>query len=185
LGKTIEAGLVIQEMLLRHRARTVLIICPASLQEKWRVEMLEKFGLDFRVVDTAYIKQLHRDRGIHANPWTSHPRLIASMDWVKSGEVLRAMRDVLPAHTPQLIDEHLISLVHTKCGVISLRTKTNVVMKFAGRLRGDQGLTICIFYIIINELRQEIAQISPSPLICCHGFPIQNYASKFSTGGFK
>jgi len=31
LGKTIEAGLVIQEMLLRHRARSVLIVCPASL----------------------------------------------------------------------------------------------------------------------------------------------------------
>src|SRR6218665_3906497 len=50
-GKTIEAGLVVQELLLRHRARTVLVVCPASLQEKWRVEMLEKFGLDFRVVD--------------------------------------------------------------------------------------------------------------------------------------
>jgi superfamily II DNA or RNA helicase len=96
LGKTIEAGLIIQEMLLRHRARTVLIICPASLQEKWRTEMLEKFGLEFRIVDTEYIKQLRRDRGIHANPWTSHPRLIASMDWVKSGEGLRTMRDVLP-----------------------------------------------------------------------------------------
>ncbi len=44
------AGLVIQEMLLRHRARTVLVLCPASLQEKWRTEMQEKFGLDFRVV---------------------------------------------------------------------------------------------------------------------------------------
>jgi superfamily II DNA or RNA helicase len=96
LGKTIEAGLVIQELLIRHRARTVLIVVPASLQEKWRVEMLEKFGLDFCVVDTEYIKQLRRERGIHANPWTSHPRLIASMDWVKSGEGLRAMRDVLP-----------------------------------------------------------------------------------------
>jgi hypothetical protein len=39
LGKTIEAGLVIQELLLRHRARNVLVVCPASLQEKWRVEM--------------------------------------------------------------------------------------------------------------------------------------------------
>jgi superfamily II DNA or RNA helicase len=96
LGKTIEAGLVIQELLIRHRARTVLIIVPASLQEKWRVEMLEKFGLDFCVVDTDYIKHMRRERGIHANPWTSHPRLIASMDWVKSGEGLRAMRDVLP-----------------------------------------------------------------------------------------
>jgi SNF2 family DNA or RNA helicase len=37
LGKTIEAGLVIQELFLRHRARTALVISPASLQEKWRV----------------------------------------------------------------------------------------------------------------------------------------------------
>jgi hypothetical protein len=35
LGKTIEAGLVIQEMLLRHRARRVLVVCPASLTLKW------------------------------------------------------------------------------------------------------------------------------------------------------
>ena len=114
LGKTIEAGLVIQEMLLRHRARTVLIICPASLQEKWRIEMLEKFGLDFRVVDTAYIKQLRRERGIHANPWTSHPRLIASMDWVKSGEGLRAMRDVLPPHAgnPRKFDLLVVDEAH-------------------------------------------------------------------------
>jgi superfamily II DNA or RNA helicase len=114
LGKTIEAGLVIQEMLLRHRARTVLVICPASLQEKWRVEMLEKFGLDFRVVDTAYIKQLRRERGIHANPWTSHPRLIASMDWIKGGEGLRAMRDVLPAHStyPRKFDLLVVDEAH-------------------------------------------------------------------------
>ena len=114
LGKTIEAGLVIQELLLRHRARTVLIICPASLQEKWRVEMLEKFGLDFRLVDTEYIKQLRRERGIHANPWTSHPRLIASMDWVKCGEGLRAMRDVLPAHAghPRKFDLLVVDEAH-------------------------------------------------------------------------
>ncbi|HDR8993760.1 TPA: DEAD/DEAH box helicase [Burkholderia vietnamiensis] len=114
LGKTIEAGLVIQELLLRHRARTVLIICPASLQEKWRVEMLEKFGLDFRVVDTNYIKQLRRERGIHANPWTSHPRLITSMDWAKSGEGLRAMRDVIPTHAgyPRKFDLLVVDEAH-------------------------------------------------------------------------
>ena len=112
LGKTIEAGLVIQELLLRHRARTVLIVCPASLQEKWRVEMLEKFGLDFRVVDTDYIKQLRRERGIHANPWTSHPRLITSMDWAKGGEGLRAMRDVIPPHVghPRKFDLLVVEL---------------------------------------------------------------------------
>ncbi|MCW5262138.1 helicase [Verminephrobacter eiseniae] len=114
LGKTIEAGLVIQELLLRHRARTVLIVCPASLQEKWRVEMLEKFGLDFRVVDTDYIKRLRRERGIHANPWTSHPRLITSMDWAKGGEGLRAMRDVIPAHVghPRKFDLLVVDEAH-------------------------------------------------------------------------
>lgn len=114
LGKTIEAGLVIQEMLLRHRARTVLIVCPASLQEKWRVEMLEKFGLEFRVVDTDYVKQLRRERGIHANPWASYPRLITSMDWVKGGEGLRAMRDVLPPHLgyPRKFDLLVVDEAH-------------------------------------------------------------------------
>lgn len=114
LGKTIEAGLVIQELLLRHRARTILIVCPASLQEKWRVEMLEKFGLDFRVVDTDYIKRLRRERGIHANPWTSHPRLITSMDWAKGGEGLRAMRDVIPPHVghPRKFDLLVVDEAH-------------------------------------------------------------------------
>ncbi|MFC3767679.1 DISARM system SNF2-like helicase DrmD [Paenibacillus sp. GCM10012303] len=99
LGKTIEAGLVIQELLIRHRARTVFIVCPASLQVKWQTEMQEKFGLEFRIVDTEYIKQLRRERGIHANPWTSFPRLISSMDWMKSGEGLRLLKDIL---SPQI-----------------------------------------------------------------------------------
>ena len=114
LGKTIEAGLVIQELLLRHRARSVFIVCPASLQEKWRTEMLEKFGLEFKIVNTEYIKELRRNRGIHANPWTSFPRLIASVDWLKSGEPLRALRDVLPvrASYPRKFDVLVVDEAH-------------------------------------------------------------------------
>jgi hypothetical protein len=44
LGKTIEAGLVIQELVLRYRARTVLIVCPASLCIQWREQMQESSG---------------------------------------------------------------------------------------------------------------------------------------------
>jgi hypothetical protein len=39
LGKTIEAGMVVQELLLRHRARRVLVVCPAALTLKWHEEM--------------------------------------------------------------------------------------------------------------------------------------------------
>jgi len=114
LGKTIEAGLVIQELLLRHRARSVMIICPASLQQKWQDEMMEKFGLEFKIVNTDYIKALRRDRGIHANPWTSFPRLIASQDWMKSGEPLRLLRDVIPTHSryPRKFDILVIDEAH-------------------------------------------------------------------------
>lgn len=114
LGKTIEAGLVIQEMLVRHRARTVFIVCPASLQYKWRDEMLEKFGLEFRIVDTAYVKQLRRERGLHVNPWTSFPRLITSMDWMKGGEGLRLIKDALPPHVtyPRAFDILVIDEAH-------------------------------------------------------------------------
>jgi len=96
LGKTIEAGLVLQELLLRHRARNILIVCPASLLLKWQTEMTEKFGLEFRIVDTDYLRELRRSRGIHTNPWTSFPRLITSIDWLKNDIPLRRMREALP-----------------------------------------------------------------------------------------
>lgn len=131
LGKTIEAGLVVQEMLLRHRARTILVLCPSSLQEKWRVEMAEKFGLEFRIVDTDSVKRSRRERGLHANPWTSFPRLITSIDWVKQGEGVRLLRDVLPPQPtfPRRFDLLIVDEAHNvaptvgKYAVESLRTR--------------------------------------------------------------
>lgn len=114
LGKTIEAGLVVQELLVRHRARTVLIVCPASLQVKWQTEMHEKFGLEFRIVETDHVRRLRRERGIHANPWTSFPRLVTSMDWMKSGEGLRLVKGVLPPHAiyPRKFDILVVDEAH-------------------------------------------------------------------------
>jgi SNF2 family DNA or RNA helicase len=97
LGKTIEAGLVVQEMILRHRVRSVLIVCPSSLQLQWRDEMRDKFGLEFRIVDSEGISQLRRKRGIHVNPWGHFPRLITSIDFLKRERPLRSFRETLPA----------------------------------------------------------------------------------------
>ncbi|WP_240202669.1 DISARM system SNF2-like helicase DrmD [Burkholderia sp. LMG 13014] len=97
LGKTIEAGLVVQEMILRHRVRSVLIVCPSSLQVQWQEEMRDKFGLEFRIIDSGSISQLRRKRGIHVNPWTHFPRLITSVDFLKRERQLRTFRETLPA----------------------------------------------------------------------------------------
>jgi SNF2 family DNA or RNA helicase len=63
LGKTIEAGMVLLELVLRHRARTALVVCPSSLQLQWRDQMRDKFGLEFRIVDSDLMRELRRTNG--------------------------------------------------------------------------------------------------------------------------
>lgn len=96
LGKTIEAGLVAQELILRQRSRRILIVCPSSLQVQWQEQMRDKFGLDFRIVNSDLMRTLRRSRGLHINPWQHFPRLITSIDFLKRDRPLRLMREVLP-----------------------------------------------------------------------------------------
>jgi ERCC4-related helicase len=97
LGKTIEAGMVALELIIRHRARRILVVCPSALQIQWRDQMRDKFGLDFRIVDSALMRDLRRRRGIHVNPWSHFPRLITSIDFLKRERPLRLFRETLPA----------------------------------------------------------------------------------------
>jgi len=97
LGKTIEAGMVGLELMIRHRARKMLIVVPSSLQIQWRDQMRDKFGLEFRIVDSELMKELRRKRGIHVNPWSHFPRLITSIDFLKRERPLRLFRETLPA----------------------------------------------------------------------------------------
>jgi len=97
IGKTVEAGLVAQELILRNRAHNVLVVCPATLQIQWRDEMRDKFGLEFRIVDSDTLKQLRRERGIHVNPWKHFPRLITSIDFLKRERSMQLFRELLPA----------------------------------------------------------------------------------------
>ncbi len=95
LGKTIEAGLVVQELLLRHRARSVVIVCPPSLSLKWQDEMREKFGLDFVIVNSELMAKVRRTHGLNANPFRLFPRVIVSMAWLPSIRAQRLLRDVM------------------------------------------------------------------------------------------
>jgi superfamily II DNA or RNA helicase len=114
LGKTIEAGLVIQELIARNRVRTVLIVCPAGLQLHWRDQMRDKFGLEFRIVDSDSMRRLRRTRGIHVNPWTHFPRLITSMDFIKRDRPLLLFLNSLQdkTHYPRPFDILVIDEAH-------------------------------------------------------------------------
>ena len=88
LGKTIQAGLVLEELLLRRRIRRILVLCPAMLQRQWKYELRRKFNLDFEVIDSESTFQLRRRLGIDTNPWKAFPRIITSMDYLRMPDVL-------------------------------------------------------------------------------------------------
>lgn len=111
LGKTVEAGLVAQEFLLRQRAQRMLIVCPSALQVQWQEQMRDKFGLDFRIVSRDLMRYLRRYRGLHINPWAHYPRLITSIDFLKRDRPLRLLRDTLPAENESLYPRRIDLLI--------------------------------------------------------------------------
>jgi len=92
LGKTIQAGMVLRELMLRRRIRRVLILCPAALRTQWREEMSDKFALPFEIVDRPQTLNLQREIGVDANPWRTHERIIASYHYLKQPDVLEQFR---------------------------------------------------------------------------------------------
>lgn len=92
LGKTIQAGMVLRELMLRRRIRRVLVLCPASLRTQWRDEMQDKFALPFEIVDRPQTLRLQREQGLDASPWRSHERIITSYHYLKQPDVLEQFR---------------------------------------------------------------------------------------------
>jgi len=88
LGKTIEAGLILSELLLRRRIQRVLILTPAALRLQWRDEMWDKFSLPFDLIDLEQTHALRRRLGMDANPWRSFSRIIASYYYLRQDDVL-------------------------------------------------------------------------------------------------
>lgn len=88
LGKTIEAGLVLSELLIRRRINRVLILSPASLRLQWRDELWTKFSLPFDVIDRDHTQSLKRNLGLDANPWRCSTRAIASYHYLKQPDIL-------------------------------------------------------------------------------------------------
>ena len=78
LGKTIEAGLIARELLLRKKVRSIVVAAPASVLEQWKAEMEERFGLLFVILDRARLARVRQERGFGVNPWRTHSRFLIS-----------------------------------------------------------------------------------------------------------
>ncbi|WP_217900309.1 helicase-related protein, partial [Halorubrum sp. Ea8] len=82
LGKTIEAGIVIEELMARGRAERVLIVTPASLKLQWQEEMKDKFDQDYVIYDRDYVDAIGRST-TSENVWEHDNLVITSIDFAK------------------------------------------------------------------------------------------------------
>src|SRR3954451_23496821 len=95
LGKTIEAGLIARELLLRKKAKTIVVAAPPSTREQWKAELDERFGLVFQVLDRHYFAEVRRERGFGVNPWRTHSRFLISHNLLIDPTYADAMREWL------------------------------------------------------------------------------------------
>ena len=91
LGKTIQAGLIVAEALVRTPDARVLIVAPAGLRDQWRDELRSRFHLRAEVLDAPCIARIAAELVADVNPWSIHPLAITSIDFIKRPEVMRSL----------------------------------------------------------------------------------------------
>ena len=108
LGKTIEAGLIVRELLMRQRVRRMVVAAPPSVVLQWQDELDQRFGLTFVVFDREYVRRMRQERGFAINPWTTHSRFIISHHLLRDEDYASPLRDWLGDFAPQsllILDE--------------------------------------------------------------------------------
>jgi len=136
LGKTIEAGLIARELLLRRKAKTIVVAVPPSVLEQWKAELEERFGLVFEILDRAYLTRMRRERGFGANPWRTHSRFLVSHNLLIDPTYTDPMREWLGPLLPGslLILDEAHHAAPSSGGKYGIETKfTRAIRDLAGR----------------------------------------------------
>ena len=140
LGKTVQAGLIVSEILARVPQARVLVACPATLRNQWARELETRFGLQPVLLDSAALACAQWSQLPGRNPWNVHPLIVASIDYLKRPEVLRALEDLV--WDALVVDEaHGVSGRsdrHSAVSVLAERART-VVLLTATPHSGDEA----------------------------------------------
>jgi superfamily II DNA or RNA helicase len=130
LGKTVQAGWILLELSARTEEFRAIVLVPAGLREQWRQELRERFDLLSVQADATWLRSSSADRPGDVNPWSLPGIYIASIDFAKRAEVLRALEDVTWDVT--VLDEaHLASAASDRraaAHAIALRSRRTVLL---------------------------------------------------------
>ena len=99
LGKTIEAGIYMKEMMARNLAEKILIIVPASLVQQWKFELENKFHIRFTIYDGKKVKELERNGyyksgDLLRNPFYYDNLIICSLQFARSRKYIELLSKI-------------------------------------------------------------------------------------------
>ena len=94
LGKTVEAGVIVREVMGRKAAARVLVIVPAALRMQWQEELASLLDLPSIDANAAWLRTVARELPPDVNPWSIPGVYISSVDFVKRPEVLGPLESV-------------------------------------------------------------------------------------------
>jgi superfamily II DNA or RNA helicase len=108
IGKTIEAGLIVRELLDRGEIRRFTVLCPPHLCDQWQRELATRFALDAVIVRASTAAALERSLPPHGDVsiFEHYPITVASIDYVKSDR----RRDSFVRACPELV---IVDEAHT------------------------------------------------------------------------
>lgn len=99
LGKTIEAGIFIKEMMARNLAERILIIVPATLVKQWQFELQNKFNMEFTIYDGKKVKELKkkplfRQKTTFRNPFYFDNLIICSLQFARNRKYIKLLSEI-------------------------------------------------------------------------------------------
>ena len=99
IGKTIEAGLILRELIDRGEVDGFAILCPPHLVEQWTTELKAKFDLDAVAITASSASRLERGLAASQNLFDVHRYTVVSLDYIKAEK----RRDSFARACPQFV----------------------------------------------------------------------------------
>ena len=92
LGKTIEIGMILSELIRRGRGERILIVCPRHVLEQTQNEMWSRFDIPLVRLDSVGVQRVKQKLSANRNPFTFFKRVIISMDTLKQDHFVHDLR---------------------------------------------------------------------------------------------
>lgn len=99
IGKTIEAGLILAELLATGNAERLAVLCSPQLAPQWQSELRTKFGIDAQLLLPSTVNRLQRTVPFGSTIYQHYPYLVISTDFIKQ----HSRRDEFAVHCPELV----------------------------------------------------------------------------------